>query len=329
MPSTNNTKEMTPNTLFAEKKSPFKSLNEAERQVRDKISEMITSSGWEKVIAQIRESQNKGMLDIINHSLENEYLFKKGQQMVSEVARLFRANYFDKQSEEIVDGLDRDLPIVIASNHLGFYKLFPFYLDELGNPLVDQDAANPDQTPFIYPFWAYFAGLWPISQTLDFPLIYSATQSPAQYHRLHEGSGYLHVPKSNGVESISNQLKNVCQSYGNTALVYFPGGTTPGKEEGSDTYHPAKFHTGAYAIAKLAGCSVLPVAQYFDLEEGLKIKVFDSHRISSNAERPELQKLADQDSIVIQKWLDHQLRINQPEVLDKRIEKFGEGSVLV
>jgi len=161
---------------------------------------------------------------------------------------------------------------------------------------------------FMYPSPMYFAGLSPVAEAIGDNLSYVSDDFPDIFGEIHRESGFIHVPPPNiqninRTEALLEQTKNALIARPNTGIVNYPEGGTSGKYSGLGPYDLDPFKTGGYVIASKLGIRIIPVAQYFDPNKGLQLKVFPSY-IPEISEKEGYEKKAKKDRERMQEWFN-------------------------
>jgi 1-acyl-sn-glycerol-3-phosphate acyltransferase len=156
----------------------------------------------------------------------------------------------------------------------------------------------------------YFAGLMPVAEKIGDNLAYVSDDFPGIFGEIHRAAGFIHVPpqtseKISRTEVLTQQTKEVVNVRKNIAIVNFPEGGTSGKYNGLGPYDLEPFKTGGYVIASKLGIRVIPIAQYFDKEKGLQLRIFKSY-FPLLANKGEYERLAKEDMVAMQEWLNKQ-----------------------
>ena len=152
---------------------------------------------------------------------------------------------------------------------------------------------------FMYPSPMYFAGLKPVAKTIGDNLSYVSDDFPGIFGQIHRKAGFIHVPppniqSTNRTEALLEQTREAINKRTNIGIVNYPEGGTSGKYSGLGPYDLDPFKTGGYVIASKLGVYVIPVAQYFNPEKGLQLKVFQPY-IPSISDKEGYEKYAVKD----------------------------------
>ena len=209
-----------------------------------------------------------------------------------------------EEGGEQLENIPSGTPVLIMTNHLGTYKL-----DGI-NPQRDLGDNVPryDGYDFMYPYPLYFAALQPVAEALSNNLSYTSDDFPGVFGQIHSEAGFVYVPPATMMtggrtEALIEQTRQVIRQIPNTALVNFPEGGTSGKYNEAGPYDLLDFKTGGYVVAAELGMTILPVAQYFDPHEGMKLKVFEPINMVP-ADREHYQDLAARHQHEMQQWLN-------------------------
>lgn len=284
--------------------------------IKNKIKKLVLKNEWANdAISEITDLQRECMTNVINCVDDIDFVFEKSQAAFCDVATRYNVQFADEESLALLKKIKPKTPILIATNHLGVYKLCSIDTKDVG---VDMEGY-----PNMYPFWAYTAGLYPIAKELDLTLSYVSNEFPGVFGDVHKRAGFVRIPTKKGasVAVVQEQIEEVISKHPNTAFVYFPEGTTSGKPNESDPYHIMPFRKGLYAIAHNLQLQRVLVAQFFHPEKGLVIKVLAVDFVPPSEDSVAVcQEFASRDQELIQEWLDSILKKVHPEVLDSRIK---------
>lgn len=268
--------------------------------ITGKIRELSLKTEWaKKTITKIKTLQVKYLQEVLAHSKDLSFVYNHTQAIVKEIANLLKAEIVE--GSEFLQTIPKGSPILVMTNHLGLYKLVGI------EPKKELNVDIPGYD-FMYPSPMYFAGLNPIAENLGDNLSYVSDDFPNIFGNIHRASGFVHIPpqsieKQNRTEILLEQTRDVFELHKNTALVNYPEGGTSGKYTGLGPYDLDPFKTGGYVIASKLKIYVVPVAQYFDPNKGLQLKVLQPY-IPETTDREGYEKIAEKDREKMQKWFD-------------------------
>lgn len=268
--------------------------------IAGKIRDQVFMKEWAKeAIAKIRALQIEYMRGVVANSKNPALVYEHTQNILREISVLLNAKI--AEGAEFLMEIPKGSPALVMTNHLGLYKLAGINpKEELGVDIPGYD--------FMYPSPMYFGGLSPIAEKIGDNLSYVSDDFPGVFGEIHRASGFVHVPPpgaqtENRTEVLLRQTEGVFKMHPNTAIVNFPEGGTSGKYTGLGPYDLDPFKTGGYVIASKLRIRVIPVAQYFNPEKGLQLKVFPSY-IPEITDKEGYEKHAKKDQQQMQEWLN-------------------------
>ena len=272
-----------------------------QRIIRDKF---LQEQWAEEAFTRIRDEQIAYMRDAAHHAEDPDYIHNITQETLHRLSGELRSRI--EEGAEHLEGLHKQ-PVIIATNHLGTYKLNGI------NPQSDlgDDIEKYSQYDFMYPYPLYFAALSPVAEELGDNLSYASDDFPGVYGRIHTNAGFVHVPppgasETGRMEAIKEQTAELFVKMPNTVLVTFPEGGTSGKYNEAGPYDLLPFKTGTYVTAAQLEIPVLMVAQYFDPQNGMRLKIFPPEYPKSDFTREDFQSLASRQQAEMQTWLSLQ-----------------------
>lgn len=276
-----------------------KSTDPEEVRIVDRIREELLATSWSKVFF---NSARQLQIDFFKFALSNlqnpELIHSKNQELLAQLAELGKSKIISggENLEEVVR-----MPFFIVSNHLGDYKLTTIRPEELGLKLpIDQ----------IHPFPIYYASYQPIAQKFSAQLYDAHVELTEPLVDIEKACGLITIVinQGGGLARLESDTQELFEKHSNSILVVFPEGGTSGKRNGEGPYDLEEFHTGAFVIAGHLGVPVLPVAKFFDPEEGYKLGIFPPLRIKNNKDRGYYHEIASKTQRNLQKWLNGRLR---------------------
>ena len=296
-----NTIDMTSPAYMAEVVKKMPRLDDPrEVEITRKLREHFLKEQWaQEAFAQLRKVQIEYMREVIDKKDDPAFIYKRTQQVLTEVARLLKAEIVE--GGEFLDEIPKGESVLVAFNHLGTYKLTPVKLKEE----LDIDIPGFD---VMYPSPLFFGGLKPVSDRIGDDLVYVSDDFPGDLGDIHRASGFIHVPPQTAQPTgrtsyLIDQTAAAFKKRPNTAMVNFPEGKTTGKYSGKGVYDLEPFFTGGYVVAANLGIRLPPVAQCWDEHEGLKLKVFPSYKLDAT-DKEAIKAHADLDQRNMQAWFD-------------------------
>jgi len=294
--------------------------NPKEIAIRSRIQNLLLQHSWiDEAFTQVTKLQQEHLHQAVDHirAGEHKQIHHISQRIFSKVSQLFKSHVASNEDEVLLSSIERNGPVIFTTNHLGLYKLCGIETNTFDVLISGY--------PRIYPYWAYSAGLYPLANLAGMNLTYVSNQFPGIFHDIHQASGFVHVPffDEKGIYcAVEAQVLEIIEKTPNTAIVYFPEGTTSGKPNESDPYHLAPFRRGAYALASNLELPRVLVGQFFHPHEGLILKVLDVSRVPLTHE-PKITcaEFAKRDQLVMQEWLDSMVAEAHPELLALRIKQ--------
>jgi hypothetical protein len=271
-------------------------------RIRQLIEERFLQEDWARAaFDSIRQEQIEYLRNVTARVDEPEYVDGVTQDTLKRISTELHSTV--EEGSEHLAGLPKGKPVLIMTNHLGTYKLTGINPQrELGEGVDIYDGYD-----FMYPYPLYFAALNPVAEALGDKLSYSSDDFPGVYGKVHTEAGFVHVPPASIVtsgrtEALIKQTGGIIKNQPNTALVNFPEGGTSGKYNEAGPYDLLDFKTGGYVVAAELGMTVLPVAQFFDPHEGMRLKVFPPMNVATTT-REQYHDLASQTQAEMQGWL--------------------------
>lgn len=273
-------------------------------RIRGLIEQEFLQEPWAKeAFDGIRQTQVEYLRNVVLGVNDPEFVDKSTQEALETISGELRSEIVE--GREKLAHIPKGSPVLIMTNHLGTYKLSGI------NPQRDlgEGVDIYDGYDFMYPYPLYFAGLYPVAKELGNKLSYSSDDFPGVYGKVHTEAGFIHVPppglvQTGRTEQLINQTKELITNQPHTAVVNFPEGGTSGKYNEAGPYDLLDFKTGGYVIAANVGMTILPVAQYFDPQKGMQLKVFEPLKILPEASREEYARVAGMHQQQMQEWLD-------------------------
>lgn len=275
-----------------------------EKTIVGKLQTILLSTPWSKDLFenQLRPFLVAYFKDSLSHLEDREYIHRKTQEALKQFAQLSHSEIIEGQ--EHLDLL-KGQSVFLLTNHLGTYKLLGVDPStELGHPEIN--------LPVLHPFPAFFGSLFPVAEALGDKLYESAHDYPGPIRTIQLAAGSLILPpgRDNTLLEIERETEELFAGQSGSALTIFPEGGTSGKRNNGGPYSLDKFRTGSLVIAADLGIPVVPVAQYFNPEEGFKLKVFSPLHLQSRPDSPEsrdyFHSQAAQTQTEMQTWLNQQ-----------------------
>lgn len=272
---------------------PSKS-DELEIRIINLIKEELESTKW----ASESFREVRGML--VNYFLSSVKSLDKPDKIHEDTQKLLR-NISYLMKSKIISGEEYlskigNSPVIIASNHLGSYKLTELNPKEFG---WDMD------TDVIHPFPMFYASIYPVAEKLKFNLYDAAWTFENPIGEIQKAAGYIPVAQGRGVfDQVLEASREAMKNYQNGAFVVFPEGGTSGKRNNGGPYDLIPFKTGVFAIAAELDVPVIPVAQYFNPKTGFELGVLEPVYVSKGVSREDLARTASEVQGKMQNWLN-------------------------
>lgn len=265
--------------------------------IMEKVRSQVFASEWAReTFASIKVLLETYMRETIARPTDVAFIQKRTQEVLGQVASMLKAQIVE--GVEHLSNVPRGKPVLIVSNHFGAYKLWALNPATLGVHIEGYD--------YMAPFPGYFAALFPVAQRLKDRLLYASNEFPGVFGEVHKAAGFIHLPplvQGGRTEYLENQTKEKIEEFPDSAFVIFPEGTTSGKPTGKGPYDLNPFKTGAYVIASRLGIPIVPVAQYFNPEQGFQLKVFPPF-VPEVTDKEGYERYARENQTVMQAWLD-------------------------
>lgn len=270
-------------------------------RIRHIIGEIFLKEPWaEETFTDIRTEQIAYLKDALHNVGDPTYVDRITQETLKKIGNKLMSTIVG--GEEYLAPL-QGKPVLIATNHLGTYKLAPI------NPCVDlgDDIPKYEGYDFMYPYPLYIAGLSPVAEALGNSISYASNDYPGVFGQIHTAAGFIFVPPAAHIsrgrtEILKQQTAQIIQSRPNTAVINFPEGGTGGKYDEKGPYDLRDFRTGGYVIAAELGIPVVPVAQYFNPLTGMELEVFKPAYPQIGTQE-DYQQLANDTRAQIQAWV--------------------------
>ena len=269
--------------------------------IREKIGQTVLEKLWARgAFSEIRQLQIDYLKNAIGHIENPETVHDITQEVVKRIAELLRTKIVE--GGELLAKVPKGSPALVMANHLGAYKLTAISpKKDLGIDIPGYDA--------MYPYPMYFAALEPVAREIDDNLYYVSEDFPLIFGQIHTEAGFVYVPPASiKIERgrtvfLTEETREAINNRRNGAYVNFPEGGTSGKYSGLGPYDLDPFRTGGYVVAANLNIHIIPVAQYFDKEEGYQLKVLEP-LIPEVTDKEGYQKIADGHRAEMQDWLN-------------------------
>lgn len=266
-----------------------------EVRITKTISDELLRSDWARSYF---DNAKRAQIDFFKFSLSNldnpRLVYSKTQELLKRLAQMGRVEI--ASGEENLNHLPSGQPFIIATNHLGDYKLSAIHPSELGLTL---------ETDQIHPFPMYYAPYSLIAERQGVDVSAAHIKLLEPLNKIEEASGLVTiVVKEDGLPRLEKATNGVFDKHHNTALVVFPEGGTTGKRNGGGPYDLERFHAGAFVIAGHLGLPLLPVAKYFDPNEGYKLGVLPAIHLEKDGTYDDYRNLAESVQRDMQAWLN-------------------------
>ena len=276
-------------------------IDPKETLIREKISASVLRENWVRdAFIKIKGQQIEYLKTVVANVNNPDLVHNKTQDILEAISIKLKSHVVE--GADLLNEVPKGSPVLIATNHFGAYKLTGISpKEDLGIDIPNYDS--------MYPYPMYFAALYPVAKAIEDKLYYVSDDFPLIFGQIHTEAGFIHVPPSSiEVEGgrtalLQEQTKEAINKHRNAAFVNFPEGGTSGKYTGLGPYDLDPFKTGGYVVAANLGINIIPVAQYFDKDEGFQLKIlrpFIPEKTSSEG----YKKMAEDNKIEMQKWLD-------------------------
>lgn len=278
--------------------------DEQEKRIVGKLQEELLSTEWSRnaLLDQIKPLLINYFKDSFLHTDEPQKVHDQTQEVLRRIAEITRARIVG--GEEDIVAL-RGKSVFLATNHLGTYKVLGLDPEkDLGHPEIGLQV--------LHPFPVFYASLWPVAERLGDGLYEAAHDYPDPIRTIQMVSGSLIMPpgQTGTLEELEAETKEMFESKKGIALTLFPEGGTSGKRNDGGIYDMNNFRKGSFVIAGHLGIPVVPVAQYFDPNEGFKLRVFPALHLESFPNTPEGEAYYGQQAASVQsemqEWLNQQ-----------------------
>ncbi len=278
--------------------------DELERRIVGELEKDMLSISWARDLfsGNIRPRIISYLKDSFDHLNDPERIHDQTQHLLSDLAEATNATIVEGQ--ENLDEV-RGQSVFVATNHLGTYKLVS--LDPSGD--LDKPEIGLED---LDPFPAFYFSMYPVAKYIGDNLYEAAHDYPEPIRTVQIAAGSLIMPpgQTGVLDELEEDTKALFESRSNLALTLFPEGGTTGKRNNGGIYAMEKFRTGSFVIAGHLGRPVVPVSQYFDPNEGFKLRVFPALRLTTppgdEEARSYFRQTADATQSQMQSWLNQQ-----------------------
>jgi hypothetical protein len=269
--------------------------------IREKTAERMLREPWAReAFATIRAKQIEYLKEMVAHIDDADFVHRRTQETVRELSTLLKSEI--AEGAELLETIPKGSPVLIATNHLGAYKLCGISpREDVGVDIAGYDA--------MYPYLMYFAALSPVADAIGDDISYVSEDFPEVFGDIHSKAGFVHVPpaaipiEGGRTAFLAKQTSDVIEQHPHSAIVNFPEGGTSGKYTGLGIYDTDPFKTGGYVVAAELGIHVIPVAQYFDKDGGMQLRVFEPF-IPAKGDKESFEMMAEHDRNAMQEWFD-------------------------
>lgn len=271
-----------------------------EEAIREKVRKAVFRQDWAiDAFEKIRQQQIDYLKESVKN-IENEaYVHGLTQQVLRNISKEVKSKIVE--GGELIDTVPKGRPALIVTNHFGAYKLLGI------SPKKDVGVDIPSYDT-MYPYPMYFAALYPVARKLGNNLYYTSNDFPGVFGDIHRKAGFIHVPPTTESKTgyLTDQTRRALEKRMNSAIVCFPEGTTSGKPSGRGPYDLEPFKTGGYVVAAELGMHVVPVAQFFDPENGYELKIMRPF-VPEKGDKETYKNYAEENRRDMQKWLDQRI----------------------
>lgn len=287
-----------------------------ERRIIEVLKEKLLMTPWAKsTVVKLREMIIANWQDATSHLDKPDYVHDVTQKGTEEAARLVNSKIVS--GEENIDKLDRKKPVMILSNHLGTFKLISMNPEELREKGIEHRVPN-----IYYPPITYYMPFIPVAKLLGNNIYEASFEQPLRLGEYFRATGSIDVPppdvtspvQASGTarrtEELVKATRQLFQNHPNAALVIFPEGGTTGKRSGGALYDLEGFKTGAFFIAAKLGVPILPVAQYFNVDRGFELGVFNPIVLEKDKPKKHYEQIGSDIKTQMQAWLNKRQTIN-------------------
>lgn len=272
-----------------------------EMEIRRKTADSILREPWaNEAFYRIREIQIEYLKEAVAHVANPEFIHRSTQETIREIASLLRTHIVE--GSDLLAKIPKRSPVLIATNHLGAYKLCGIKpKEDVGVEIPGYDA--------MYPYLMYFAALAPIADALEDNIYYVSEDFPGVFGNIHSEAGFIHIPPASisieggRTDFLTKQTAYAINKHSNSAIVNLPEGGTSGKYSNLGIYDLDPFKTGGYVVAAKLGIHIVPVAQYFDKDDGMQLRVFEPF-IPLEGSRESYEPFAAKNRADLQMWLN-------------------------
>lgn len=232
--------------------------------IRGKIKSSVNSDFSSEIFAGMRVQLEKFLSISLQNLNDGPTISSEYTMLLSKLTEISNSRIV--RGTKYLEEINKELPIIILSNHFGITPLtlidntnqkFPWPLKQIG----------------VFPVRLTSLNL--LSKVSRVHLFEVAAELPEPIATIQRATPSILIPINarKRLELLIYKTKRVIQQDKKAGIIIYPEGGMSGKLNNGGPYDLDEFHTGAFALAKRLNLYILPVCQYFNPKFGFELEI--------------------------------------------------------
>lgn len=238
-----------------------------EINIRSKLESLLTTNWSKSTIQRLKEIQQNFFEFSLNNFKDKSAILAKYRGTLANLSEATKSTLGTLPKD--LDKLRESRGLIVVTNHLGLPKL---------TRIDNSQKVYGSTLSSIEPFPVRHAALLLLADKLNHQEIHEASiELPSPILEIQEACEVLTIsPSGSGrTSTLQEKVRALLARSPHSLIVMYPEGGTSGKRNHGGPYDLEDFKTGSFVIGAELEIPIIPVTQFFDPNEGIKVDVAD------------------------------------------------------
>ena len=232
--------------------------------IRKELGKILSTEWSQQAMSSLRGELSGFFLYALDHQGEPDLVHSRYEGLLPKLAEISKASI--SEGEDHLKEMSGEDGIIVVTNHLGLGILTIIDNSQNQFPIpLKEFAGSPVR----------LAALQLISKELKAPLYEAAVELPEPLLSIQNATNTVtvSVEGQGRTQKLTSDVEGLIDKQPGAVVIMYPEGGTSGKRNMGTPYDLDEFHSGAFVVAARLKLPVLPVCQYLDPNEGLKLYI--------------------------------------------------------
>jgi hypothetical protein len=267
-----------------------------EVRIKGLLKEHFEKGGGLEMLERAKALEEEYLREVVADLSDPRSVHDKTQALLNSLAEAMNSRIVEGKSH--LDRFPKGTPALAVVNHFSGYKLAPIEQEAVGVKIPEIEE--------IYLPPLFYSSIYPVAQEMGDTLHEAHFELPHPLLEIQEAAGTIIVPTSGeGVfDRVLERTRTHLDTHPHSLTVIFPEGGSSGKRNNGGPFDLDKFHTGTFRIAERLGVPIVPVAQYFNPEQGFELGILEPFTPVHDGSNEYFTQVADRTRQGMQEWIN-------------------------